>query len=136
VFSCNKQELVEILYNGEKVMVSQEVADYLEDCRRETQRQMKQIQRRQAAVRCEENFVEELMATPPECFVDELLSRMELERLPGFIAQLPEIQRRRLRGYFYEGLTYRELAAREGVDHKAIVRSVDSALKKLKKYFS
>jgi len=135
VFSCNKQELVEILYNGETVLVSQEVADYLEDCRRDIHRQFMKRQRNLAAVRCEDDFVEELMATPPESFEDELMARLDQERLPGFIAQLPEIQRRRLRAYFYEGLTYQEIAAREGVDHRAVMRSVSSAIKKLKKYF-
>ena len=135
MFSCNKQELVEILYNGETVLVSQEVADYLEDCRRDIHRQFMKRQRNLAAVRCEDDFVEELMATPPESFEDELMARLDQERLPGFIAQLPEIQRRRLRAYFYEGLTYQEIAAREGVDHRAVMRSVSSAIKKLKKYF-
>jgi len=131
----DKQELVEITYNGEKTMVSQEVADYLEDCRRDAHRQLMKKSRNQAAIQCEENFVEGLMKEPPNCFVDELLSRMDEERLPELIAKLPEIQRRRLMAYFYEGLTFREIGTREGVDHRAINRSVDSAVKALKKYF-
>jgi len=51
------------------------------------------------------------------------------------IILLPETQRRRLKAYFYEELTYQEIANREGVHHSAIVRSVEGALKKLKKYF-
>ena len=35
----DKQELVEIVYKGEKIVVTKEVADYLEDCRRDKQRQ-------------------------------------------------------------------------------------------------
>jgi len=92
----DKHRLVEITYKGEKIMVSQEVADYLEDCRRDMHRQLMKKVRNQAAVKCEEGFVEELMMLPPVGFEDELLSRLEQERLPGLIALLPELQRRRL----------------------------------------
>ena len=131
----DKQSTVEIIYNGQKITVMQEVADYLEDCRRDKQRQAASKRRNQAALQCEENFVEEFMTAPPVGFEDELIWRLEQERLPGLIAKLPEIQRRRLMAYFYEGLTFREIAAREGIDHRAVNRSVDSALKALKKYF-
>jgi len=127
--------MVEIIYNGEKIMVSQEVADYLEDCRRDAHRQLMKKRRNQAAVQCEENFVEGLMAAPPRGFEDELIMRLEQERLPGLIALLPDKQSRRLIAYFYERLTYQEIAAREGVDHRAVMRSVESALKKIKIYF-
>ena len=130
-----KQALVEIMYNGEMIMVSQEVADYLEDCRRDIHRQFMKKLRNQAAIKCDDNFVEELMAIPPVSFEDELIFRLEQERLPKLIALLPEIQCRRLTAYFYEELTYKEIAAREGVHHSAVMRSVESALRKLKKYF-
>ena len=131
----SKQGLVEITYNGEKIMVSQEVADYLEDCRRDAHRQLMKKSRNHAAVKCEENFVEGLMAAPPIGFEDELIMRLEQERLPELIALLPEKQNRRLTAYYYEGLTYQEIAACEGVDHRAVMRSVESALKKLKIFF-
>ena len=60
------------------------------------------------------------MAVVPVGFEDELILRLEMEQLPKVISLLPEVQRRRLTAYFYEGLTYREIAAREGVDHKAM----------------
>ena len=131
----SKQALVEITYNGEKIMVSQEVADYLEDCRRDAHRQLMKKSRNQAAVKCEEDFVEGLMAVPPIGFEDELIMRLEQEQLPGLIALLPETQRRRLTAYYYEGVTYQEIAKHEGVHHSAIMRSVEAALKNLKKYF-
>ena len=131
----DEQRFIAITYNGERIMVSGEVADYLEDCRRDMSRQIKQKQRNQATIKCEDDFVEELMAVPPMSFEDELISRLEQERLPKLIILLPETQRRRLTAYFYEELTYQEIAVREGVNHRAIMRSVESALKKLKKYF-
>ena len=131
----SKQGLVEITYNGEKITVSQEVADYLEDCRRDAHRQLMKKSRNHAAIKCEENFVEGLMAAPPIGFEDELIMRLEQERLPELIALLPEIQRCRLVAYYYEGLTFREIATIEGVHFSAVKRSVELALKNLKNYF-
>ena len=131
----DKHELVEITYNGERIMVSQEVADYLEDCRRDMHRQYKKKQRNQGGIKCEDDFIEGLMAMKPMGFEDELIRRLEQERLPRLIALLPDVQKRRLTAYYYEGLTYQEIAKRENVHHTTIMRSVDLAVKKLKKYF-
>lgn len=128
------QEPVAIIYNGEEIMVSPEVADYLEDCRRDLHRQLMKKQRNHAAIRCEEYLIEEFMADKPTGFEDELILRLEKERLSEVIALLPEIQRRRVTAYYYEGLTYREIAAREGVNHTKITKSVNAALKKLKSF--
>jgi len=128
----DKQVFVEIVYKGERITVTAEVADYLEDCRRDKKRQAEKVRRNQAAVLCEEDFIEELMAVPPVGFEDELILRLEQERLPELIAKLPEVQRRRLVAYFYSGLTYQEIGQIEGVHHSVVLRSVVSALKTLK----
>lgn len=130
-----RQETIAIIYNGAEIMVSQEVADYLEDCKRDAHRQAMKKSRNQSAIRCEEYSIEEFMAIQPVSFEDELIARLEQERLPKLIAMLPEIQRRRVTAYFYEGLTYQQIAAREGVHHMAVLRSVELALKKLKTFF-
>lgn len=48
---------------------------------------------------------------------------------------LPETQRRRLVMYYFDGLTYEEIAERERCTHPAVIKSVKSAISKLKKYF-
>ena len=131
----NTHEYVEIIYNGETILVSHDVADYLEDYRRDMHRQLMKKKRNQENIRCEENFIEPLMECKPTCFVDELVHRLVMEQLPEYIALLPEIQRRRFVAYYYEGLTYQDIATCEGVDHRAVMRSVKSALDKIKKYF-
>ncbi len=50
------------------------------------------------------------------------------------LALLTETQRRRLMLYA-GGLSYREIARREGVDHKKVIKSVEAAKEKLKKFF-
>ena len=133
--SNENQELIAIEYNGEEVTVSQEVADFLEDSRREAQRQYKQDLRNLSGVRCEEYLIEDLMAHKPTGFEDELIRQLDKERLPEALAALSETQRRRLTAYYCEGLSYREIAVRDGVNHTKIAKSVDTALKKLKVFF-
>ena len=67
-------------------------------------------------------------------YVDEVLFSEQRKRLWEAINSLDEKQRNRLISYFIDGKTYRDIGKLEGVDHKAIIRSVESALKKLKKF--
>ena len=60
---------------------------------------------------------------------------MRNEQLRRAIAALPEIQRRRLVMYYFDGLTYEEIAERERCTHPAVIKSVKAAISKLKKYF-
>ena len=68
----------------------------------------------------------------------EILAYKEIrnEKLRQEIAKLPETQRRRLVMYYFDGLTYEEIAEREKCTYPAVIKSVKSAISKLKKYFS
>ena len=55
-----------------------------------------------------------------------------LDRLPELLATLNPRQQSRVRAYFYEERTARDIAAEEGVSHTAVLHSIQSALKKLK----
>ena len=51
------------------------------------------------------------------------------------ISELPEIQKRRLILYYFQGLTYEQIAEMEGCTKRAVKFSVDIAVEKLKKFF-
>lgn len=59
-----------------------------------------------------------------------LFSQLENQHIEELLDGLPEIQRRRLLLYA-EGKSLREIARMEGVDHKAVKKSIEAA----KKYF-
>lgn len=82
----------------------------------------------------------ELSLNRRACFkvetVEEVVShRMEQEQLHRAIRALPEIQRRRLTLYYFQGLTYEKIAEMEGCTKRAVKFSVDIAVEKLKKFF-
>jgi hypothetical protein len=73
-----------------------------------------------------------------EEFFDALEPKLAAEAFRRLIndGALTKAQERRFRLRVLEGLTYREIAAREGVAIRAAQQSVEAAKDKLKKYFN
>ena len=70
---------------------------------------------------------------PMDPVFDSLETKLTRERLMKAMEQLNEKPRKRLYAYYFEGLTYRQIAEREGVGDKTIRESIDGAMKKMKK---
>ena len=70
-------------------------------------------------------------AAVEDCAV-QIFAQEQSRELWKAINSLNNIQKKRLIAYYFEGKTYREIADEEGVDHKAVVRSVAIALKNLR----
>lgn len=79
---------------------------------------------------------EDLEEHHPEIAVEDCIAQIfaqeQSRELWKAINFLNEKQKKRLIAYYFEGKTYREIADEEGVDHKAIIRSVEIALKNLR----
>ena len=75
-----------------------------------------------------------LIADPSEPMEDRVYRRIMYQKLHKAIEQLPDIQRRRVLLYYFEGQTYEQIARMEGCSKRAVKFSVDLALKKLKDY--
>ena len=73
---------------------------------------------------------------PQESVEETVFQRVEKEKLYRAIAQLPEKQRRRLILYYFGDFTYEQIAEMEGCTHPAVMKSISSALKKLKNFLS
>ena len=81
----------------------------------------------------EVSLYERALETPPS--IEEIVARkIEREELHKAIQALPEIQRRRLILYYFEELTYEEIAEVERCSYPVARRSVLSAIDNLKKY--
>lgn len=76
------------------------------------------------------------IADPSEPVDDHVYRRIMYQKLHKAIAQLPEIQRRRVLLYYFGGYTYEQIAQMEGCKYPAIIKSVSAAEKNIKKYFS
>ena len=72
------------------------------------------------------------IADPSEPVEDHVYRRIMYQELHKAIAQLPEIQRRRVLLYYFGGYTYEQIAEMEGCKHPAIIKSIRAAEKNLK----
>ena len=70
-----------------------------------------------------------------ESVEDTVVRQIEIETLQKAMQSLTPVQRERLHFYFFEGMTYRQIAAKEGVGEKNIRESINGAVKKIKKFF-
>lgn len=71
--------------------------------------------------------------TLPESVEETVFRNLRYEALHRAIKQLPEVQRRRLILYYFMGLTYSQIAEKEGCKYQTVQESIYAALKKLKK---
>ena len=71
----------------------------------------------------------------PATVEESTLQSMEYAKLHRAISELPEIQKRRLILYYFQGLTYEQIAGIEGCTFQAVAKSVAAAEKRLKNFF-
>ncbi len=64
---------------------------------------------------------------------NQMAISMEMEEA---LSCLTEVQRNRIKKYYFDGYTIKEIAIEENVQCNAVRDSIDQALKKLKKYFA
>ena len=67
------------------------------------------------------------IADPSEPVEDYVYRRIMYQELHKAIAQLSEIQRRRIQLYYFKGYTYEQIAQIEECTHPAIVKSIKAA---------
>ena len=69
--------------------------------------------------------------------IEDIVSEsIEYEQLHRAVSELPEVQRRRLKLYFFGELTYEQIAKLEGINQKTAWESLMWAEKKLKKIYN
>ena len=75
------------------------------------------------------------IADPSEPVEDHVYRRIIYRELYKAIAQLPEIQRRRVLLYYFGGYTYEQIAQMENCTKRAVKFSIDTALKNLREIY-
>ena len=133
------EQLTEITYktaNGKQtcVKVSYPVKCLLEQTDRQIRSQGRQDRRHLDFVGSVAEL-DTLPTQPQEDIADLVIMMDDSKWLYSAIDELPELQRRRLCLYFFEGLTYRQIAELEGIDYRAIAHSVKRALKALREMY-
>ena len=63
---------------------------------------------------------------------EQVFRKLTYQQLHSAVADLPDIQCRRISLYFFEGYTYEQISQMEGCTKQAVKASIDHALNKLK----
>ncbi len=71
-----------------------------------------------------------------ELVEDTVLRNIEYEQLHQSISMLTETQQRRLKLYYFRGLTYKRIAEMEGCSTSAVVSSISAAIENIRKILS
>ena len=82
-----------------------------------------------------EGTLNQRAAVAPEPLEDQVYRKLQYQKLHRAIQSLPEIQRRRLWLYYFDGYTLEQISEMEGCTKRAVKFSVDIALNKLKDFF-
>lgn len=124
--------LVTIKYktaDGKRICV--EVSTAVKELLEQSDRQIRSQGRQDRRYLANEEYIDGLTDTttvyPQEDFADLIIKMDSYKQLHAIIKKLPEVQRRRLSMYYFDGLTYRQIAEIEGVNHKSIIQSVNLA---------
>ena len=67
-----------------------------------------------------------------ELIEDVIIRKVTFEKLHDAIQQLNEIEKRRIKMYYFEDKTHEEIAKIENTSHQAISKSLQNSIKKLK----
>ncbi len=121
---------------SEYVYVSKEVYEALSDTfRKEVHAQTMRDLRHMVMEGYEEGTTEDLMTDTNELLEEQIIKRMEKEVLYDAMQSLTEVQRERLHLYFFEELTIREIAKKQGVTRNAVWKSIQGIIVQIRKYF-
>lgn len=78
-----------------------------------------------------EETLEHRMLDKPVTIEDEVEEKILIENIKEIIDSLPDIQKRRLKKYYFEDKTFEEIAAEESCSKVAVKYSIDIALQKI-----
>lgn len=82
-----------------------------------------------------ENNLESRAKDKPISLEDSVANKLQIEEIKKEIEKLPEIQKMRLRKYYFEDKTFEEIAREEHCTKRAVKFSIDIAISKISKKF-
>lgn len=135
--SIEKEELYFIRFRDEKgehlVTVSKEVFDVFDESEKQDNNMMVRNSRYIHKYELSDEALSNKMLNNQTSIEDKLISDFEVEELYEAINELSNIQKRRIRKYFFENKTFEEIAKEENCTKMAVKFTVDNALEKISK---
>ena len=123
---------VDVNNNLQKIEVSQKVFESFNKFELEDISQMNEYDRHYEHSEVYENTLHKKKDSSGQSLEDYFENVQVTENLHIAISKLPEVQKRRLKKYYFEEKTFDEIALEEGCTYQSIQRSVYRAVAKIK----
>ena len=118
--------------NFQKIEVSQEVFESFDKFELEDISQMNEYDRHLEHSEVNENTLYQKSVSSEQPLEEYFEKAQDAENLHMAINKLPDVQKRRLKKYYFEEKTFDEIALEEGCTYQSIQRSVYRAVGKIK----
>ena len=135
--SVEKEELYFIRFRDDKgehlVTVSKEVFDVFDESEKQDNNMMVRNSRYIHKYELSDEALSNKMLNNQTSIEDKLIDDFEIQELYEAINELSEIQKRRIKKYFFEDKTFEEIAIEEECSKVAVKYTIDIALEKISK---
>lgn len=138
--SIEEMKIYRVLFNdnsGKKyeIDISQEIFDVLNQFELNDLKELNEYDRHIEHLEQTEEFFYKRSIRKEGNIEEQIIQKSIYEDLHKKISELPDIQKRRIKMYFFEDMTLQEIANIEHCSCRAVKYSIDTALSKLKKNF-
>lgn len=116
-----------------RVEVTEEVFNLLDKFELEDLSEMNEFDNHIEHSELTETTLHNRLKNKPSLLEDEILNKLYCEGVFSLLNELPELQRKRIKMYYFSNMTLDEIAKIEGTTHQAISKSINNGIRKLQK---
>lgn len=132
-YGCYYLSFIDGQNNMHKMKIDKELYDLFNNFELEDISYINQVSRHHEHSELSEETLNLRAFDKEESIENVVLSAIQNQELYDAIYKLPETQRRRLVLYYFDNLTYEQVAEKEGCTFQAVAKSIKTAEKRLKK---
>jgi RNA polymerase sigma factor (sigma-70 family) len=123
---------VDVNNNFQEIAVSQKVFESFNKFELEDISQMNEYDRHLEHSEVDENTLYQKSVSSEQPLEEYFDKAQDAENLHMAISKLPDVQKRRLKKYYFEDITFEEISHEEGCTYQCVQRSVYRAVTKIK----
>ena len=139
VYTNDENKHIAIFRDANNIIQEVEISDIIKEAliseKLKEKRQQNQFDRHIEHSEIYENRLNSRVLDKPKSLEEQLENKIINQNLRDAISSLSEVQKRRIKMYYFENMTQQEIADKEGVSLRAVQYTLNDALEELKKIF-
>lgn len=137
--SIEEKKIYRVLFSDQKgtkyeLDISEEIYNVLDKFELDDLKELNEFDRHTEHIEQTDESLYRLSSSKQETIDDYIIRKSTYEELINAINKLPEIQRRRIKMYYFEEMTLQKIANKEHCSKVAIKHSIDDGINKLKNF--